>query len=85
MMVIYLLYELALTGVGHSVANLPFDRPVTPPANSNLSPFASTGDQRAMTIAMKAKINNSTFSEFFTVIPSYSIDTLAVYLSMKYI
>jgi hypothetical protein len=62
--VTYLLYELALTGVGHSAANLPFDRPPTPPAkSSNLTPFTSTEDQRAMTIAMKAEINGNTIGE----------------------
>jgi hypothetical protein len=73
MVVTYLLYELALTGVGHSAANLPFDRPATPPANSNLSPFASTEDQRATTIATKTEIHDSTFSEFLTLIPYFSV------------
>jgi hypothetical protein len=71
MVVTYLLYELTLTGVGHSAANLPFDRP--PAISHNLTPFASTEDQRAMTIAMKAEIHDSTFSEFLTVIPYFSV------------
>jgi hypothetical protein len=50
MVVTYLLYKLALTDVGHSATNLPFDRPATPLANnSNLTPFASMEDQRATT------------------------------------
>jgi hypothetical protein len=53
---------------------LPFDRPLTPPAKgSNPTPLASTEDQRAMTIAMKAKIYNSTFSEFLTVILYFDV------------
>jgi hypothetical protein len=64
MVVTYLLYELALTGVGHSAANLPFDRSPTPPAKSNNpTPFTSTQDQRAMTISMNAEINGNTIGE----------------------
>jgi hypothetical protein len=60
--VIYLLYQLALTGVGLLAANLP------PPAESSgLSHFALTEDQRTTTIATKTEINDSTFSEFLTV------------------
>jgi hypothetical protein len=50
MVATYLLYQLALTDVGHSATNLPFDRPPTPPAkSSNLTPFASTENWRATT------------------------------------
>jgi hypothetical protein len=60
--VTYLLYQLALTGVGLPGANLP------PPAESSgLSHFASTEDQRATATVMKTEINDRTFSEFLTV------------------
>ena len=50
MVVTYLLYQLALTDVGHSATSLPFDRPPTPPAkSSNLTPFPSTENRRATT------------------------------------
>jgi hypothetical protein len=53
MVVTYLLYQLALTDVGHSATSLPFDRPPTPPAkSSNLTPFASTEDQGATNSAV---------------------------------
>ena len=62
--VTYLLYELAITGVGHSVVNLPFDRPPTPPAkSSNPTPFTLTEDQRPMTISMEVEINGNTIGE----------------------
>jgi len=62
----YLVYELVLTGVGHSAANMPSDRPATPPAKSNdLAPFTSTGDQRATTSAVDTETNDSAFGEFY--------------------
>jgi hypothetical protein len=47
MVVTYLLYQLALTDVGHSATSLPFDRP--PAKSSNLTPFPSTENRRATT------------------------------------
>jgi hypothetical protein len=47
MVVTYLLYQLALTDVGHPATNLPFDRPPTPPAKSSNLP--STENRRATT------------------------------------
>ena len=69
----YLLYELVLTGVGHSAANLPSDRPATPPAKiNNLAPFVSTGNQRTTIIAKKTEIKDNTLGEFLTVMPYFS-------------
>jgi hypothetical protein len=61
--VTYLLYKLALTGVGPPAANLP-----PPVESSGLSHFASMEDQKATTIAMKREMNDGTFGEFLTVI-----------------
>ena len=66
-MITYVLYWLVLTGVGHSAANMPFDRPATPPTEgSNLAPFMSMGDQ---SVAMKIEIKDNTFGEFLTIMP----------------
>ena len=62
----YLLYELVLTGGGHSTANMPSDRSAMPPANSgNLAPFMSTGGQRETTSSVNMEMD---YSEFVTVI-----------------
>jgi hypothetical protein len=69
----YLLYKPVI-GVGHSTANLPSDRLVTPLAeSSNLAPITSTGDQGTTTIAMKLGLSDNTISEFLTVRPYFSI------------
>jgi hypothetical protein len=61
----YLLYQIVDTGVGHSSANLPSDRPATPPAqSSNPAPVSSAGDQRATTSAVSMETYN-TFGESY--------------------
>ena len=61
----YLVYELVLTGVGHSAANMPSDRPAMPLAkSSHLAPSMSTGGQRATTSSVDTEMNHSAFGEF---------------------
>ena len=54
----YLPYELVLTGVGHSAANMP------PAKGSNLAPLMSTGGQMATTSTVDMDMNYNTFGEF---------------------
>ena len=62
----HLLYELVLTGVGHSAANMPSNRSAMPPAKSgNLAPFMSTGGQRETTSSVDMEMD---YCEFVTVI-----------------
>ena len=61
----YLLYELVLTGVGHSAANMPSDRSAMPPAKgSNLAPLMPIGGQMATTSSVDMDMNYSAFGEF---------------------
>ena len=70
-MITHLLYGSVLTGVGHSTANMPSDRPTTALSKGNNdAPFMSMGDQ---SIAMKTEIKGNTFGEFLTVMPYFSM------------